>query len=362
MTHSLQYTITLRLTYQLIIVFLSLFSLLASPKARAEACHLDENAQADFVMPKVISINPGLSAGSALGPLIRKTYTLDCTKALSSNNVNEGYIVLRWRVKMPSHINHTLSSRYVIPTNVRGISLIITIYTSEYGMSTPSNAINQFGTSKSILMFNNTGKNENNVRKKQVSISAQFMQTMPSIPNITDIQPLLLFDLEWITQNAQQSVPIKRDISTSGTTRIQLPACSIQGPAIRTVVLPEIYQDELHGIGAITAKGKKFSIKLNCHTNTDIYITFSSAQVSPALPTVLESADAPEAATGVGIQLRIKDPSGDPIAFDQKQLIPLKQQKIGERILRFYAHYFQTQAQITPGTINSTATFIIDYQ
>ncbi|WMD22942.1 fimbrial protein [Achromobacter seleniivolatilans] len=151
----------------------------------------------------------------------------------------------------------------------------------------------------------------------------------------------------------------------SNTTTITSAACSVTTPS-SSVKLDPVKASSFSGVGS-TAGSAPIPLAVNCpNTTSKVFVTLtdnvSPTNVSSTLSTKSDS-------TASGVKLQILDPQGNPVSFgpDSAQAGNTNQWLAGQAVsghmsIPLTVRYVQTAATITPGTVNSVATFTMSYQ
>ena len=316
-------------------------------------CHFPQKYNANLTLPSIISTDETKGINSLLGYPVSKIYEFDCTNSFISNQYDVGFVALIWNSALQHGYKNDLGGN-ILPTNVPGIGILITI-------KRPEGDLVQLNARGGCVLTFHRLTMSNTQRSQQIEITAQFIQTAAFIEDIREITPLPLFYFTWTALNF--GLPLSNSyVSTTGKTIVQAPACSLDPQSAHTVVeLPAVHGSEFAGVGTNSPGQTPFSIKLNCYVRSTIHVTFSSPQTIFRWTGVMQSAEMNGMAKGVGIQL-FSENTQAPLPFDQSLMITTSPNRKTQRVLPFYARYIQTENRITPGVIKATATFVIHYQ
>ncbi|CAN7646011.1 fimbrial protein [Variovorax paradoxus] len=141
------------------------------------------------------------------------------------------------------------------------------------------------------------------------------------------------------------------------------PSCSVDlGSRNILVEFGKVPLRNFKGRGTTTGD-RRFNIKLNCkagqNAQSTVYLRMDATPDPSNEQGVLKVTQAgPSTATGVGIQL--VDDQAVPVKFGENALVGPS--KNGDYVLTYTARYFQTDATVTPGRADGTATFTLDYK
>ncbi|MGY2798953.1 type 1 fimbria pilin [Ewingella americana] len=152
---------------------------------------------------------------------------------------------------------------------------------------------------------------------------------------------------------ASQDPTYRAVLRLTGSNTITPVACSVSNTVINVSLDDAVYSD-FSGVGS-TAKPKDFNIGLNCDAGTNVKLTLDGNAAGPAGVLALNAGS--NQAKGIGIQL-VKSAApvalGTPLDFGTAT-------SAGDMQLPLIARYYQTEASITGGTTNTTATFTMTY-
>ncbi|WP_227317546.1 fimbrial protein [Cedecea davisae] len=145
-----------------------------------------------------------------------------------------------------------------------------------------------------------------------------------------------------------------------GSGSVQTVACSVLNSSI-TVRMGKAKNTDFSGPGS-TSGDADFALKLNCDAETKIKLTLApgsgGAQNSSLGILNLDTAQAGQTATGVGIQVLYND---TPLELGTMMSIATTSVD-GAYSLPLVARYYQTGAKVTPGRADANATFTMTYQ
>nr|WP_255464835.1 fimbrial protein [Pantoea multigeneris] len=147
------------------------------------------------------------------------------------------------------------------------------------------------------------------------------------------------------------------NVNLTGVSTITPVACSVTQTAI-SVPMGDVLRREFTGVGSV-ATSQSFSIPLNCDENTRVKITLDATADSSGRPGViaLNPSTSDKVASGVGVQvLRNTTPVTLGSALQVGTVATA-----GVYTIPLTARYYQTQARVTAGQANATATFTMTY-
>ncbi len=139
-------------------------------------------------------------------------------------------------------------------------------------------------------------------------------------------------------------------------------ACAIDpGSLDQTVVLGQVRSAKFSAAGD-TSDDVAFNIQLNdCDTTVakNAAVSFSGVSVSGKNTVLALDSDPSGSAGNVGIE--IIDHTGTPLTVDGSTFGAKSVLSDGTNVIPFHAHYISTDADVTPGTANASATFKVQY-
>ncbi|MEX5431832.1 fimbrial protein [Klebsiella michiganensis] len=138
-------------------------------------------------------------------------------------------------------------------------------------------------------------------------------------------------------------------------------ACSVtQKTADQTVYLDQVRTEAFAGKGTVANQKQSFEIDLaNCDTQvaSQAQITFEG-NAAAGETSVLDNTAGAGNAVGVGIQIFDRDGSALDLGKASQALTLID----GTNAMKFSADYYQTADTLTPGSVDTTATFNVTYQ
>jgi len=140
---------------------------------------------------------------------------------------------------------------------------------------------------------------------------------------------------------------------------VQTVACSVTNTNI-VVPMGQAKNTDFSGVGS-TSGDADFSIALNCDAATRVNITLAagSAGAADSAQGILNlNSGSGDTAGGVGVQVLY---NSSPVALGTRFFTSTTAAD-GPSSLPFKARYYQTQAKVTPGKADATATFTMTYQ
>ncbi|MBV6817991.1 fimbrial protein [Rahnella sp. PD12R] len=190
------------------------------------------------------------------------------------------------------------------------------------------------------------------VQSWSLNPTVQFYKTASSSSGTLPAQIAGFMAMNSSGGELQPEVPV--NITGSVTTV----ACSINTPNI-LVPLADVPASDFISVGT-TAKPKSFDVGLNCDAGAKVNAKLSGTPNTDTTNTSvlqLTGAGGNNVATGVGIQILYNN---SPVALNTNML--LKTSDGGQETFPFTAQYYQTQAAVTAGSANTTATLELTYQ
>ncbi|NIF20384.1 fimbrial protein [Candidatus Pantoea multigeneris] len=147
------------------------------------------------------------------------------------------------------------------------------------------------------------------------------------------------------------------NVNLTGVNTITPVACSVTQTAI-SVPMGDVLRSEFTGVGSV-ATSKAFSIPLNCDENTRVKITLDATADSSGIPGViaLNPSTSDKVASGVGVQVLR---NSTPVTLGSALQVGTVATS-GVYTIPLAARYYQTQARVTAGQANATATFTMTY-
>ena len=134
------------------------------------------------------------------------------------------------------------------------------------------------------------------------------------------------------------------------------PSCSVNTRAIN-ILLPTVSNTAFQGVGSV-AGATVVPIPLQCSSGSQLYIQFDTATPASGLTGVIAPATGRGRAANIGVQL--VDQGFSPVPFGTPTRVGVTPD--GPLDLTYYARYYQTAAQVAPGTVSATATFTLSYR
>lgn len=144
-------------------------------------------------------------------------------------------------------------------------------------------------------------------------------------------------------------------VSLTGGTIVRA-ACTVTNTSI-SVPLGQKMTAEFTGVGS-TTRNEPFNIPLNCNANTRVKVTLDGTAHSSGAAGVLalSPSSGGTVATGVGVQVLYNN---NPVSFGT--LINIGTAGSGAYNIPLVGRYYQTNARVTGGQANATATFTMTY-
>lgn len=202
-----------------------------------------------------------------------------------------------------------------------------------------------------------------------VTTNLQLIYTGPYLPpnNSTLTGPLAQWNVLTCTPNffgnqcAANSTPTPQPVeyfNINATIRIQVPTCTLAGPANFTVTLPNATLPQFTGVGS-TANKVPFNVQLtSCPTGQKVFVTLATPNPQPAATGVIAPSGAGYAA-GVGVQILQAD-GATPVTFGTA--INTGTAAASSYTINLFAQYYQTAASVTAGPVQGIATYTLNYQ
>ena len=160
-----------------------------------------------------------------------------------------------------------------------------------------------------------------------------------------------------------QSLPVVDIIVPAKYITMLNRSCAIKGNRSINVKLPDIALEQFRGYGS-TAGRKPFTIDLLCKsdftTPSRVILSWSDTENGHrSIIGVLKNIH-PKGAAGIGIQ--VLDQQQQPVKFNTPSYINLAPQDKGNHSIPFYAQYYQTANNVSPGIVRSVLYFNAEYQ
>jgi P pilus assembly protein, pilin FimA len=151
------------------------------------------------------------------------------------------------------------------------------------------------------------------------------------------------------------------------STSLTAQTCSVDAGSVNlSVSLGTTSAPGLAGPVGTTSGNAGFSVRLNCSTGMNVYMTLTDANNLGNTSDVLSLSPSPTQARGVGIQVR-RD--GTPVRFGPDSSVAgnTNQFSIGASpngvlTIPFTANYIKTNPVVAPGDANAVATYTFSYQ
>ncbi|MGC4007555.1 MAG: fimbrial protein [Pseudomonas sp.] len=176
------------------------------------------------------------------------------------------------------------------------------------------------------------------------------------------------------TTIAETFVAEKSSGTTSATAPIKITStsataqtCSVDAGSINIPVgLGTTSAPGLAGPVGTTAGNASFSVRLNCGTGMNVYMTLTDANNLGNTSDTLSLSPSPTQARGVGIQIRR---NGTPVRFGPDSSVAgntnqfvLGASPNGALVVPFTANFIKTEVVVAPGDANAAATYTLSYQ
>lgn len=133
--------------------------------------------------------------------------------------------------------------------------------------------------------------------------------------------------------------------------------CTVINSGNITVPLDPVGMSNLPKAGSVAGK-KRFALALTCYCGTAVSLMLTSDNEDSYGSGTLTNTTGDGQAVGVGVQ--VLNSSGDPITFDQSQVV-ITETVTGQNDINFYAQYIRTQDSASAGNITTNADYTLSY-
>lgn len=205
-----------------------------------------------------------------------------------------------------------------------------------------------------------------------VTTNLQLVFTGPYLPpnNSTLIGPLAQWNVDtcsnpqfswWGGYNGCKVTVTPQPVeyfNISATILVQVPTCTLAGPANFTVTLPDATLPQFTGTGS-TANKQPFSLNLtSCPNGQKVFITLDTSNPQTGTTGVIAPSGAGYA-TNIGVQL-LQANGTTPVTFGTA--INTGTATASNFTINLFAQYYQTAPIVSAGPVRAVATYTLNYQ
>ncbi|MGT2511939.1 fimbrial protein [Cupriavidus basilensis] len=151
-------------------------------------------------------------------------------------------------------------------------------------------------------------------------------------------------------------------IALAATVRLVNGSCSTPD---QTVAMPAMVMHKLKGVGSTgdSSGTKGFALRFNNCPPGFARVGYTLSPIGGPMPALAGALPATGGSTAKGVAIQITGANGTPATFNQR--FPLSAYSTstgGTYSIPMNARYIQTEATVTPGTISSMMSVLVDYQ
>ncbi|PJI49734.1 MAG: hypothetical protein CTR55_10365 [Pseudomonas sp.] len=170
----------------------------------------------------------------------------------------------------------------------------------------------------------------------------------------------------FVAEKSSGTTSAAAPIKITGTS-VAAQTCSVDAGSVNmSVSLGTTSAPGLAGPVGTTAGNASFSVRLNCSTGMNVYMTLTDANNLGNTSDILSLSPSPTQARGVGVQVRR---NGTPVRFGPDASVAGNTNQFsvgtspnGVLDVPFTANYIKINAVVAPGDANAVATYTFSYQ